>query len=173
MFRNSQGQQVIIPDLLTNSNYSFLVQLATEYQCSLTTLSREIDFAFASGKKCNPRIVGVIPALTELSVATLETNMGRTHSVVNSKTGVSIKTEAIALTVDDMLTMFDTIGILPLVNPKTFRSAWRNVVTKNRDDLNRQIGLVVMDVLTGYKVKSLTIPSRTGRPRIGYYLSTR
>lgn len=172
-FKNSQNQSVIIPDLVSDSKYRFLIELAVGYQESLTEAATEVGFTFASGRPCKPRITGIIPALTELTVATLEVNFGRTYSR-RSPSRRPVETNNIAITFDDMLYMFYVIGILPLVNAKSFRQALRNVIAKNRDDMNRQISLPVLEILNKYKIRELSVPVTTARrPRIGYYLSKR
>lgn len=160
-FVNGLGQTVRIPSLLTNASFLRIAQLAATCKDELDDAATSLDVTFASGRKLKPRVCGILPAFTEIVFLTFAENQNTFQFDL-----------PVVVTVDDMFTLFDELGISSIVNPYSFRAAWNNVVSRNRDGHGRQLNLTVYMALGNVRLRSINIArvdGGRGRPPIGYY----
>ena len=159
---NHKGQTVLVPSFLQDSWYQGYLFQASASQFSLLAGADKLNEIVNLNKKLKPRILGVLPAITEVIFRTFKENAGR-----KDKFG-----EFVAISFHDIKGVLIALEIDILVNDANLRKAFNNVVTVTRTETHREIGLSVYNDLQRYDI--YLVPHYTGErggPIKGYYFN--
>jgi len=157
-FVNSLGQTVRIPNFFNNAEYGVSLKMAAGLQTTLTAVSTDMSMDLLSGRPFNPRVRGILPAVTEVIYRLLKENQRKISMA-----------DYVYICVDDVIHMYEVLGIIDLINVSTLRQYFSKFVNRQRDYVGRQISVPVYELLNCNDFVTKKIPQYgRGGPRIGY-----